>query len=241
MAHFTNVIIGIQARSTSTRFPRKVFETIDGKPMIYHVVDSCLKSAQYLNKFKQKTGVMVTACAVVPYGDELIHFLKSRNISVIEGPEKNVLERYKIMSDKMRADYVVRVTSDCPLLPSFLITKHIKTATINQFDYLSNVDESVRTAVDGFDVEVISKNLLDYAYENAKEDHDKEHVTTYLRKHSPSWAKIGHVIHFLDLSYMKLSVDTPEDLERVRAIHESVQRAISNAEKMHGKESIHRF
>jgi hypothetical protein len=61
------------------------------------------------------------------------------------------------------------------------------------------------------------------------------------RRSPPDWARIGHVIGHLDQSNLKLSVDTMEDLERVRAAFDRVKRAIENAESIHGKQSVHRF
>lgn len=240
MANYTSIVIGIQARSTSKRFPRKVFETIDGKPIIKHVTDACDMAALYMNRFAHKTRQMVTVALVIPTGDELREFC-GRHHPVIEGPEDDVLTRYMVLSNRMRADYVVRITADCPLLPSYLITKHIKTAVVNGYDYLSNVEDGVRTAADGTDCEVISRALLEYMHENAKNPSDREHVTTMARRNPPDWARIGHVIGFLNLSGLKLSVDTPEDLERVRAEYDRVKLALTNAEKAHGKANIHRL
>lgn len=240
MAEYTNVLIGIQARSTSHRFPRKVFETIDGKPMIKHVIDSCRRAATYMNKHTHKTQLMVTVALCVPYGDELVSAFRSSEI-VIEGPEDDVLTRYKIMADRLRGDYVVRITGDCPLIPPYLITKHIQTAVMNSYDYVSNVDEQVRTAADGTDVEVMSIDVLKYIHENAKDAKDREHVTTLVRRSPPEWARVGHVIGHLNLSHLKLSVDSIEDLERVRAEYDRVKLAVKRAEEMHGKSNVHRF
>lgn len=237
---YTNVVIGIQARSTSTRFPRKVFETIDGKPMLKHVIDACERAAFYMNNHTHKTRVLVKVAAVVPTGDEIVSSFKKKTI-IIEGPEHDVLARYGLLADRMGADYIVRITADCPLIPPYLITKHIKVATMNKYDYVSNVDESCRTSIDGVDCEVISRRLLDYMLENAKEQKDREHVTTFARSNPPSWASVGHVIGHLDQSNLKLSVDTMEDLERVRAAYDRIKMAIENAEKLHGKSSVHRF
>lgn len=237
---YTTVVIGIQARSTSTRFPRKVFETIDGKPILKHVIDACDRAAFYMNNHTHKTKVLVKVALAVPSGDEIVPAFKKKAI-IVEGPEQDVLARYGLLADKTGADYIVRVTADCPLIPPYLITKHIKVATINGYDYVSNVDEKCRTSIDGVDCEVISRRLLDYMLENATEPQDREHVTTYARSHTPEWARVGHVVGHLDQSNLKLSVDTIEDLERVRAAYDRVKMAIDMAEKLHGKTSVHRF
>lgn len=242
MAEVSNVCIGIQARSTSKRFPGKVFETIGGKTMLQHVVDACESSKQYLNYNTPRNRIIASVAVLVPYEDEIVSRGRSKT-RIFEGSENDVLSRYVSMSDKLKADYIVRVTADCPLIPNFLITKHITTAVINRYDYCSNVDENARTAIDGFDVEVISRRALDWLDKNATEQSDREHVTTLLRRSVdvPTDFKFGHVVGYLNQSHMKLSVDTPEDLERVRTEYERVKLAIENAEKKSGKNNVHRF
>jgi spore coat polysaccharide biosynthesis protein SpsF (cytidylyltransferase family) len=242
MGNYHNVVIGIQARSTSGRFPRKVFETIDGKPMLQHVIDAANRAAKYLNNHTQKTKVMVNVALVVPTGDEITSAFKKK-VTVIEGDEKDVLSRYVTMAHRLDADYIVRLTGDCPLIPPFLISKHINTALKNELDYVSNVDENLRTSADGTDCEVMSRRVLDWLNTSATTTEDREHVTTLVRRQPPDWAigKIGHVVGFLNLSQLKLSVDTPDDLERVRWEHDRVKQAIDTAESRHGKGSVHRF
>ncbi len=240
MSTLAHVCIGIQARSTSTRFPRKVFELIDGKPILRHVLDACDKAAFYLNRTSDRSGIRVSYAVLCPQGDPIKAAFGTRAM-ILEGSEKDVLSRYVSMASKLGADYIVRVTADCPLLPPFLISKHIKIAVQNRYDYCSNVDENVRTAIDGFDVEVISKRALDWLGQYANQDSEREHVTTLLRSGQiPNDFKVGHVVGYLNQSGLKLSVDTPEDLERVRTEYESVKNILMQAEQMAGKSAVHR-
>lgn len=240
MGSITNITIGIQARSTSSRFPKKVFERIGSKTMLNHVIDACFGSSIYLNRWADRNGFYVNVALCIPHDDE-IKKSYSGDAAIVEGPEHDVLARYMALAQRYNSDYVVRVTADCPLIPAFLITKHINVAIAGEYDYVSNVDEKCRTAADGFDCEVISKKLLKYAHENASDPKDREHVTTYMRKSPPTWAKRGMIINFMDLSAYKLSVDTPEDLERVRAEYQKIDSAIKTAGEIYDSKNIHRF
>ncbi len=234
----TKVLIGIQARSTSERFPRKVFEHIGGKTMIEHVIDAAFEASTYMNRYTDKTKRLTSVALVVPQGDPLVSAYR-RRLRVIEGPEQDVLRRYAIAADRASADYVVRLTGDCPLSPSFLITSMVKVALVNGYDYVSNVGDD-RTAVDGHDCEVISEKLLKHLDENAKDPAEREHVTLAARKNPPDWAMRGHVVGYLDLSRLKLSVDTPEDLERVRAEYDRIQTLRERATQAMGVGRVHR-
>lgn len=235
----TNVVIGIQARSTSQRFPKKVFEMIGEKTMLQHVIDACRESASYINHNSHRTKLMAKVALLIPFNDEIKEKYRTK-VHLIEGPEDDVLSRYVNCQNQLRADYIVRVTSDCPLIPRFLISKVIHAAVLNQYDYCSNVDERFRTHADGYDCEAISAKALEWLNQNAKGE-DREHVTTLIRRFPPRDMKYGHIIGYINQSHQKLSVDTPEDLQRVRENYEKVSKAILECESLYGKGSIHRF
>jgi spore coat polysaccharide biosynthesis protein SpsF (cytidylyltransferase family) len=234
------VLIAIQARSTSTRFPRKAFAMLGGKTLLQHVVDACNNAAIYSNKYSAKRGIFVETAVLCPSGDDIAEAFKGK-VLIHEGPENDVLTRYAQAAKKFSADYIVRVTGDCPLIPSFLITKHINAATENSHDYLSNIDERIRTALDGMDCEVMSRRALEWLDTHASGDYDRQHVTPLIRKQPPHWASIGHVIGHFDFSNIKLSVDTQEDLERVKHHFEKIEQAKDTAHKLFGRNCTYRF
>lgn len=236
----SKVLIAIQARSTSKRFPRKSFAMLGNKTILQHVVDACNNAALYTNKYSAKYGLFCETAILCPKGDEIVNAY-NHEVLVYEGPDDDVLTRYVGAAKKFSANYIVRVTADCPLIPSALISKHISSAVINNHDYVSNIDERIRTTLDGFDCEAISKRALDWLDENATSLYDREHVTPLMRSGPPSWARIGHVIGQIDLSDLKLSVDTPEDLERVAKHYDKIKSAQETAERLFGRKCVYRF
>ncbi len=233
-------VIIIQARSTSTRFPGKCWELIGDKPMINHVIDACIGAEEYNNKYAHTHGSFVRTYLAVPKGDPLADELESE-IDVYEGDLNDVLSRYVAVAKKSDADYIVRVTGDCPLIPEHIISKHMKIAAKTSCDYVSNVDPRFRTSIDGYDCEVISRRLLEHVGKYATSAYDKEHVTTYIRDPGVSWAKVRVVQGHVDFSDIKLSVDTPEDLEFVRKIYRQVEEKKLAARKEYGKDAINSF
>jgi spore coat polysaccharide biosynthesis protein SpsF len=208
--------------------------------MLDHVIDACKCSADYTNKFTHRTNIGVTVCLLVPAGDP-IQAAYSHRLPVLTGPEHDVLKRYYDAAVQMDADFICRVTSDCPLLPPYIVSKAIKLAYMNCYDYVGNVDPRFRTALDGQDVEVMSRKMLTWAHDTATEKQDREHVTTICRSNPPDWARIGTIIGFFDQSDLKLSVDTPEDLVAVRRQFAAVQEKVRRAERLLGRDSVHRF
>lgn len=235
-----NVLIGIQARSSSTRLPRKAFELIGEKMMLDHVVDTCKSVARHLETVDKKRFGTCSVAILTPEGDDIIKEFTGR-CQVLEGPLDDVLTRYMDAANIFGADIIVRVTGDCPLIPDTTLTRHIKIAEYNDYDYCSNVDEAFRTSLDGHDCEVLSIRMLRHLHQHAKTPYDREHVTPMARRDTPPWAKIGCVIHTPDLSGTKLSVDTPEDLERVRSEYNGRQDKVRLAERKFGKQRVHRI
>lgn len=235
----TQVSIGIQARSTSHRFPRKVFELIGSKTILQHILDNCERAIRYLKKSAFKTRLNFSYNLLIPKDDEIKYMYGKYSL---EGEVEDVLSRYVQLQKTTNADYIVRITGDCPLIPPFLISKAITLATKNKYDYCSNVHENVRTSIDGFDVEVISKRALEWADKNAKSKAQREHVTLILRSAEiPPIFSIGHIQGNIDLSNIKLSVDTKEDLENVRKAYEEIKRKNKTISSLPGKNMVHRY
>lgn len=238
MANFRTALICIQARTDSKRFPRKAFADLEGKPVLQHVIDTCKRAALYMNKMTHKSRVFTRVLLAVPVGDEIYRAFRGQ-CEIIEGPPDDVLRRYALAAEHAEADYIIRVTGDCPLLPDFVISKNFNTAIMDALDYYSNVDPRFRTAPDGWDVEIMTRKVLDWANQTAIEGYDREHVTTLIRSSPPEWAKIGHTRGYLDLSQVKVSIDTPEDLEACAIQMRQIKQKSKSGAELYGKEHIH--
>lgn len=239
MVNVTKILIGIQARSTSSRFPGKCFEMLGNKMLLQHVIDAGIGSAKYVNRNTHKHSITTEVALLIPKGDKIKNVFKTK---YYEGSETDVLSRYYFAALASRADYIVRVTGDCPLLPYPIITNHINVITNNDYDYVSNVDEHARTCQDGLDCEIFTFDLLEKAHNLATSPGDREHVTLWMRRQPKEDVKQGHVIgHFYSFSGEKLSVDTKEDLDRIRSNYERLNACLSAAIEKSGENNVHRF
>lgn len=244
MTEIQHVVIGIQARSTSTRLPNKIMHIIQGKPVLNHVLERCEKTENYINRHTNKSKIRCTVAIVCPKGDQLAKAFKDRAI-ILEGDENNVLSRYITLQKEFKADFLVRITSDCILIPSAVITKHINVAINEPCDYVHNTDPELRTSIDGHDCEVLSAKALRWLEYNATENHDLEHVTTLLKRDFERALKDGIkyalIFNDIDLSSVKLSIDTQQDMDRVRDTIESINNKKRIAIERYGRDAIHHF
>jgi len=233
-----DVLIGIQARSGSTRLPRKAFELIGGRMMLDRVIEAAKKAADYASHRHGRGGMK--AAVLTPFGDPIAAAFANR-CAIVEGPEHDVLARYVAAADRFESGLIVRLTGDCPMIPFHLVARMISLAIDHDYDYVSNVDGRFRTAIDGADCEVISRRLLNDLASRAVSPEDREHVTTLARRDPPAWANVGSVMGWFDHSDQKLSVDTPEDLARVRKACEALEEKHLAAIKALGNRKVHRI
>lgn len=229
------VLIAIQARSNSTRFPKKIYEYIGDRRALDHVIDRAKSTADHMMKYSRNFKFRVQVAVVHPENDvELVKAFRSSGAILISGPENDVLSRYVSAQRMTDADYVVRLTSDCPLMLDYVIAKHVNVATHGNFDYVSNVEESCRTVADGFDCEILSRRAIQWLEKNATSDHDREHVTTAIRRVRPDSLSQALVMTKLDTADMKMSLDTPKDLERIRKYYEQRVHKMESAKRIFG-------
>ncbi len=134
------------------------------------------------------------------------------------------MERFYFAAKVEQPDYVVRLTSDCPLIDAEVIDKVISSCLESGSDYASNT--LLPTYPDGVDVEVFKFSALENAYNNAELKSDREHVTPYIWRNSTFKGQILfksiNIDNKVDLSKHRITVDTIEDFLLIKALIEKL-------------------
>lgn len=243
MSH-KEVAICIQIRDGNTRLPGKGSMVLETMPVYHHLMRNVGRCISFINKHSDKKFIKARCYFLVP-SDEFVFWeelsdkgLKKYGITVIPGnPEDNmdVFYRYDKVFKSFKPSYIVRITGDCPFIPSALINKAINCAMSHQLDYISNVDDSYRTMPDGFDVEVISDEAFMWLSSHVDNElsrvWDREHVTTYLRRHPPDWMRRAVITGPFDLSDRKYSLDTKEDFKELSERYSNKRKKDSKARR----------
>ena len=206
----------IQARMGSTRLPGKVLATIAGKPMLWQVVERT-RRAKALDQ-------IIVATSEDLDDNVVAEFCTESAIDCFRGVKEDVLDRYYQASKLLKAEVIVRLTADCPLLDSTVVEKVVGEFFAGDYDYVSNTLEP--TFPVGLDTEVLRQEALEQAWRDARLMSEREHVTPYIWKH-PLLFHLGNVKHDHDLSKFRWTVDEPEDLEFVRRVYRSLARTAS--------------
>jgi spore coat polysaccharide biosynthesis protein SpsF (cytidylyltransferase family) len=208
-----HVVVVVQARLSSTRLPGKALVPIAGRPML----------SQVLARARAVPGVnqTVLATTVSPEDDALVDLARSEGVPSVRGSVEDVLDRFHVALRAHRADAVVRITADCPLLDpqvsGLVVADYLEHR--DETDYVSNIEPP--TFPDGLDTEVASAAALERAWREGRLPSDREHVTTYIRDGRNGF-RLRNVVHDEDLSRHRWTVDEPRDLTFVRAVYDEL-------------------
>ena len=198
-------MILVQARSTSSRFPRK------------HLAPLCGSTA--LDILISRIRGVAPFAFLIPLGDDLMsEELFKRDVLIFSGPEHDVLGRYAAAMANWNLDWCIRITGDCPLISPQDISWMVNVCTASRFDYGSNFGQ-VQT--DGMEVEYLSRRLVHWL--DVHTIAMREHVTMAAREQRKFLEINGYSFYDAPVQYGwhgagKLSIDTPEDLERVEMV-----------------------
>ena len=119
----------IEARMTSTRLPGKHMLPANGKPMIGHLIDR-LKKVPSLD-------TIVMATTVNEADDPLVKLALSKNINFFRGSENNVMSRVIAAAESVKAEIIVGITGDCPVIDPIIILSSSTTGALT-IAYLLN-------------------------------------------------------------------------------------------------------
>lgn len=205
-------ILVTQARLGSTRLPGKILKQVGGKSLLQIHLDRlrhCTKISKIIVATTNKEEDNIIYEKAVEWG-----FDASR------GSELNVLDRFYQSVKDENAAWIVRVTSDCPLIDPNLVDEVVTFVQKHNMDYGSN--GLIEHFPDGQDVEVFKFSALQSAWEKASLLSEKEHVTPYIRnnangKGNNSFTSINYPSP-TDYSNIRMTIDEIEDFQLIEIL-----------------------
>jgi spore coat polysaccharide biosynthesis protein SpsF len=223
----TRIIAIIQGRMTSSRLPGKILADIAGQPMLQRVFIRTSRAATVTET--------VFATTTDPSDDPVAEYCGFSGIPFTRGSLYDVLDRYYQAAKEYKADVVVRITADCPVIDPTLIDNVVNTLIDDEYDFVCNrlPPPFHRTYPIGLDVEACTFVALENAWKESKETFHREHVMPYFYEGveltqqsrtlevgtSPRGFNIALLHHTTDFGDYRWTVDTPEDLEFMRQVY----------------------
>ena len=205
-----NVVIIIQARMGSSRLPGKTMMKLGGKPMLFHVIDRALHS--------KLTDTVVVATTRNSEDIPIVELSNELNVHIYCGSEDDVLDRYYQASKKYDADLIIRITADCPLIDPIIIDDLIK----YYLKYDNKIDYANVYITEGLEAEIFNFSALKKSWKNANKKYQREHVTIYMHENEDMF--ICQQMPSIDLSHLRLTVDTHKDYIVVSKLFQSLYK-----------------
>lgn len=204
-----NVVAIIQARTGSSRLPRKTLSLIKGKPLLGHIIDF-LKHSNFLNK-------IVVATSNLPEDDVVEQIAKQLKINYYRGSSEDVLKRYYECAKLYKADIVVRITADNPLIDPTIVDQVIESCIQTECDFSSTMISPTYPL--GYLVEAMPFSVLETLHRTQKDKQSREHVVFHIRQNP----ELYHVVKIsapqnMVRPHWRLTVDYKEDLELINKI-----------------------
>ncbi|RJR30250.1 acylneuraminate cytidylyltransferase [Candidatus Microgenomates bacterium] len=188
----------IQARMNSSRLYAKVKKKIVGHPVLWHVVER----AKRIKPLSQ----VIVATSTKKENNWIRKFCEENNIICFSGSEDDVLDRYFKAAQSLRADAVIRITGDCPLLDPTISSKVVREFIERSAD-IGGLDGEFPH---GYDTEVFTFSALQKAHEQAQLPSDREHVTKFLLDR-PQEFHFSSTVYKNTISHLTFALDQNED------------------------------
>jgi len=205
------IVAIIEARMTSSRLPGKVLLPALGRPMLAHLT-SRLKSAPSID-------AIVLATTTNASDDVLIEFAEQDGIHCFRGSELDVMGRVLGAAQSMKADVIVEITGDCPIIDPEIVEQTIRMFECHNAAYVSNV--VVPTYPDGMATQVFTCEALRKSAAMTDDPLDREHVSRHIINHPALFSHVHLVappsMHWPGLG---LTLDEPADYDLIRTLIE---------------------
>jgi spore coat polysaccharide biosynthesis protein SpsF (cytidylyltransferase family) len=198
------VVAVIIAREQSTRLPGKVLADLNGKPLLWHMVER-LKSVYYIDEV-----VVATTATNSP---RIITFCRDNDIWYTTGSEQDILERTYESVRYYKPDIVVRAWGDCPLIDPDVTNLIINDHMSYGYEYTYNVGYPK-----GLNVGVLDFKALERAHKTITDPVDRMFFQRRFAKH----LKTREFHYWKPLDSINFCVDTPVDLEFVRYVYQNL-------------------
>ena len=197
----------IQARRQSERLPDKTLLQLGNRRVLEHVIARC--------KRIPSVSQVIVAAPEDPFEDAIQDVATGAGATCFRGDMHDVLSRFYYAAKQAKADYIIRVTADCPLLDPGVCQSLVEKLFSEQADY-----GATASWPHGLDCEVFSWSLLEQAHEQAVAKADREHVTLWMKRQKD----INFVSHVPDSGDLYVGnrwvLDYPQDYEFLTALFE---------------------
>lgn len=209
-----NINAIVATRMTSTRLPGKVLMDLNGKPALARLIER-LRQSKYIKE-------IVIATTTNKEDDAVVETAIDEKVCYYRGSENDVISRTVEAAETFNTEYIVQVTSDCPLIDAETVDATIEKMIHHPYlDYVCN--HLVKTYPLGFSSEVFRTAALRQIEKDVSDPAVREHVSLYFYEH-PEIYRLSNVEAppYLRHPEYRLTLDTWEDYKLINTIYDSL-------------------
>jgi spore coat polysaccharide biosynthesis protein SpsF len=210
------VVVVVQARTGSTRLPGKVLKPACGAPLLIRQVERIAAASS--------PSEIVVATTWDERDEPIVQVCRDAGFRVERGHPTDCLDRHVTAARAAKADAVVKIPSDCPLIDPAAIDRVIGEylAAPARWDFVSNLHPP--TWPDGNDVEIMPMHVLETAWREAARPLEREHTTPFIWD-QPERFRVCNVPWETGLDYSeshRFTLDYEGDYQLIRAVYEAL-------------------
>ena len=206
----------VQARMGSTRLRGKVLEPLGRRTALAR----CLERCSRIEGLDELVCAIPHADADRPVAEEAARC----GARIVRGSAGDVLSRYGDAARAARADVVMRVTSDCPLIDPDVCA--VVRGALDASDVLYAANNLRTSFPHGLDCDVFPAERLYRAEREATDPYDREHVTPWLRRQRDG-GQASVEWDGAPAADLRWTLDYPGDLAFFRALFELAGEAVA--------------
>ena len=204
----------LQARTGSTRFPKKILKKIQNLTILEHIINRL----NYSKKIKK-----IIVATTTNISDDIVENLCIKNNTLcFRGAENNVLNRYIECAKFFKANNIIRLTADDPFVDPYLIDEMANKFTKGKFDFISNTPN--KTFPLGLDVTIVKYKIMSKIPNLTNKKKHFEHVVNYLFENKQKYKYLYYDRPFDKYSQMRWTIDYKSDLQFVRKIYKNIYK-----------------
>ena len=199
----------VQARMGSTRLPNKMMLWLHGEPVIGWIHKRLINA--------KEIDSVIYAIPDTLENNTLEEYLNTQNAKIYRGSEQDVLNRFYNAAIISKADIIVRVCADNPLISPTQVDHLVKYYSNSTLDYAYNHVPINNNYPDGLGAEITNIATLRRIEHSATHPSHREHVFNFVRE-NPDLFTIGTfdpVDNFMMQPQLRLDLDSTDDYRRL--------------------------
>jgi spore coat polysaccharide biosynthesis protein SpsF len=204
----------VESRMSSRRLPGKNLRPILERPMLARLLERLRRS--------RVLAEVIIATSDDPSDDPIEQLARREGVGCHRGSLEDVLSRVLGAARAARADAIVEITGDCPLVDPGIVDAAARRLQQGDVDYVANILNRLTFPI-GLDVQVYRTDLLEETAGLTQDPYDRVNVTPYIYHHAERYRIVNLVAPpALHRPGYRLCVDHAEDLALVSAIYETL-------------------